>query len=262
MPDGVSTVGDGRPHDHAPPAGDSILDAFDLGGAISLRESAARMLTRAVIDGVLKPGDRISEADISRRMGISRGPLREALFQLERDGLIIHKNNRGAQVMNVETRDVYELYQARAAIERHAARLLAKDFTAEAEQTLRELATKLADPTTGSDELFTIDLKLHESMVRLTGNSRLVDMWRRIRNQILVCYSLTEMKSLLEDRKYSAHLAPEHNSLIDALRDGSDRAEKEVGAHIDASCERLIAVIAEKRADEVGSSSVDGSRRT
>ena len=89
------------------------------------REAYARLIDD-IKAGTLKPGDRLTEADLARRLGLSRTPVREAIRQLESDGLVTHVPRVGAAMRKLDYREVSELYEMRAVLEATAARFAAR----------------------------------------------------------------------------------------------------------------------------------------
>lgn len=86
----------------------------------SLVEMAAERLRERILSGLLSPGERIVEEDLCGDLGISRGPLREALRQLSEQGLVEHLPRRGSRVVEWSAADMLELFEVRAVLERHA----------------------------------------------------------------------------------------------------------------------------------------------
>jgi DNA-binding GntR family transcriptional regulator len=85
------------------------------------REKVAAILRKAIFKGELKPGEILSQEEIASKLGISRMPVREAFQILERDGLLILQNRRGAVVREVTLEDIQEHYELRALLEGEAA---------------------------------------------------------------------------------------------------------------------------------------------
>ena len=83
----------------------------------TLREKVVEEIREDILKGVYKPGQRINESEIAVRYGISRGPVREALRQLEQEGLITYSINRGCSVADLTNEDIWELYTLRAELE-------------------------------------------------------------------------------------------------------------------------------------------------
>ena len=102
-------------------------------------------LQHAILEGVLKPGERLRAEALAQRFGTSRTPIREALLQLEAQGLVEVEPNRGAVVRTFDRDDLFDLYQVRALLEPQAAALAARI----ASQTARSPdSNSSATPTT------------------------------------------------------------------------------------------------------------------
>ncbi|MET0425726.1 MAG: GntR family transcriptional regulator, partial [Actinoplanes sp.] len=86
----------------------------------SLVELAVERLSREILSGRTDPGERLVEEQLTRRLGISRAPLREAMRLLAQQGLVEHIPRRGARVATLSDSDVRELYEVRDVLERHA----------------------------------------------------------------------------------------------------------------------------------------------
>ena len=112
----------------------------------TLRENVVDAIRIKILDGELVPGMRIIEQDLAAKLGISRGPVREALRQLEQEGLIEYSRNVGCSVKGVSLEDVYEIYMLRAYYEILAIRLCkgigsnGADIGADAEDEARRIS--------------------------------------------------------------------------------------------------------------------------
>ena len=112
------------------PKGDpylSVLRKIEL--SPSLRDQIAERLRASIVDGSLKPGSRLVERELCEQMGVSRPSVREAMRQLENEGLITNLPNRGPIVTAVSTKAAADIYQVRSALESLAARLFARNAT-------------------------------------------------------------------------------------------------------------------------------------
>ena len=89
-------------------------------------QSAYRRLLAEIRTGQLLPGARLRETELAERLGISRTPVREAIRQLEADGLVTHQARQGATIRNLDYAEVIELYEMRSVLEGTAARLAAR----------------------------------------------------------------------------------------------------------------------------------------
>ncbi|MEU8419491.1 GntR family transcriptional regulator [Micromonospora sp. NPDC048835] len=90
--------------------------------SVSLVDLAVSRLTREILSGKSNPGERLVEEQLTRRLGISRAPLREALRLLAQQGLVEHVPRRGVRVATLSDRDVRELYELRDVLERFSVR--------------------------------------------------------------------------------------------------------------------------------------------
>lgn len=142
----------------------------------NLTAQATDRLYRALVSGELRPGQRINEADLARRMGISRNPIREALRRLEWAGLLRSEPNRGTFVRHMTPADVDEIYAFRKTMEIFAARLAGPRLTDEAVAELRRRFEAIRDAARRDDAvaLAQCDVLFHRTFFELSGNSRLL----------------------------------------------------------------------------------------
>src|SRR5207253_2721310 len=96
------------------------IEVSDLVAAVEAQ------LTQAIVEGRLPPGSRIVEADIARRMNVSRAPVREAARRLERQGVLVSRPRHGFAVRTVTVREIDDLFQVRLNLELMAASLACK----------------------------------------------------------------------------------------------------------------------------------------
>ncbi len=115
------------------------MKAFDEGVSYSLTEQVFRALEKDILNGVCQPGQSLTEASLCKRMSVSRTPVREALCQLEQEGLVQIQRNRGAVVVGITERDIEEIYTIRTRIEGLAARWAAERMTPEEKAELAEI---------------------------------------------------------------------------------------------------------------------------
>ncbi len=109
---------------------------------ITVHAQTAQKLRDAILSGIFRPGERMVEADLCRRMGVSRPSIREALRRLEAERLITIRPNRGPMVTEISWEDARQIYHARALLEGEAAALFAAHASAAA---LRDLKSALDD---------------------------------------------------------------------------------------------------------------------
>ena len=105
----------------------------------SLRIRVFNAIENAILDGEYKDGDSLNELRLSKELGVSRTPVREALMQLELEGLVRNIPNKGAVVVGVTEQDTHDIYEIRIRIEGLASRLCAENITEEELRALEQI---------------------------------------------------------------------------------------------------------------------------
>ncbi|OAN75684.1 hypothetical protein A8B82_01770 [Sulfitobacter sp. EhC04] len=151
-----------------------------------LREQVAERLRMAIVTGHFKPGERLIERELCDRMGVSRTSLREALRELQADGLITLKPNKGMSVSVLTVETTRSIYEVRRMLEGLAARLFAKRATPEQMQALRESVDELAEVYRNfSPEAFIrVKGQFYDILLLGAGNEVAADMLRRIHTRV------------------------------------------------------------------------------
>src|SRR5580765_2071704 len=187
-------------------------------------------LRRDIVDREFVPGEPLTEQELSRRYGVSRTPVREALAKLERDRLVRVVPKKGAFVRSISHDDVRELYQIREALEALAMRLAAPRFErAELqgfEARFRDIKARGAEAT--PDEVRALGEEFHGVVLKRAGNARLLEALEQIREQIRPVWTM----AVVAPRRVQG-LVHEHLSIIDALkRPDARRAERLMAQHV------------------------------
>jgi DNA-binding GntR family transcriptional regulator len=202
------------------------------------REPAATLiaarLTDAIMDGTLPPGSQLGEAELAGQLGVSRGPLREAMQRLVQQGIARSEPHRGVFVMALTEEDVRDIYLIRTAIESAACRLvLSKHPQRTADRLARAQRAMAAAAERGdSAALSAADTELHQILVNESGSTRLKRMAETLFVETRMCITA------LQD-KYPAPvvMVDEHAAIIEALHDEDE--------------ERLLFLIEEHMQDAV-----------
>jgi DNA-binding GntR family transcriptional regulator len=189
----------------------------------------------AIFDGKLKPGERIVEAELARRLQISRAPIREAARRLENRGLLNWVPRRGFFVRQLKPREVGDLYGFRAALEVYAIQIAAVRATerqlAELEALLESVRTVHADGD--GEKLVEIDLAFHRAICAIPNNARLLTAFDNLVSELRLALSLVNRGFQTGER-----LSTSHAGLVAALRQRDpEKAKIELMAHLDHSCE-------------------------
>jgi DNA-binding GntR family transcriptional regulator len=148
-----------------------------------MRDRVYSRLQDLMADGEFRNGEHLTENLLAVRFGVSRGPVREALRMLERDGWVEWRLRRGAFVCAPSDQEVVEFFQMRRLIETEAARLAALHGAADAEATLGhiiESANGLLDANAAAHELAAKTMQFHGAIALLSGNRLLADFSERL----------------------------------------------------------------------------------
>lgn len=180
--------------------------------------------------GALKPGDRLTEAELAQRLGISRTPVREAIRQLESDGLVDHVPRVGAVVRTLDYAEITELYEMRAVLESTAARFAAR---AASDVELAELEAINAEMADASDtqKLSEANQQFHAVLLNAARNRFLVKSVEAVQKTLLILGPST-----MEEGGRASEAIAEHQRILDALRKRDcDAAEAVMRVHIEAA---------------------------
>lgn len=145
----------------------------------SLAGLVADRVRAGVTDGTFPPGEQVTEADLTRQLGVSRGAVREGLQRLMQEGLLEGQPGRGAVVPTLTQADVQEIYEARRAVERAAIERLIETSRHGELPELRLIVDEMAAASAAGEWQRTADLDLsfHENLVRAADNRRLERMY-------------------------------------------------------------------------------------
>jgi DNA-binding GntR family transcriptional regulator len=197
----------------------------------------ADKLRQAIAHGELKPGSQLGEAELARQLGVSRGPLREGMQRLTQEGLLVSIRNRGLFVIDMTADDVHDMYIAREAIERAAARRILEGDHVAAGDELLGIVDEMAAAETPV-EVSELDIAFHERMLQLARSPRLSRMHQTFITETRMCiHALDETyaKSEVRDK--------EHRALAEAIRKGDrDLIDRLLTAHMDDAIRRLNSI--------------------
>lgn len=179
-----------------------------------LREIVFESLREAIINGHLKPGERLMEIQLADEMGVSRTPVREAIRKLELEGFVVMIPRKGAYVAGISLKDIADVFEIRAALESLAAALAAERITEDELEALERSLVKVAECTEANDldSLIAVDTDFHDILYKASRNERLVQIVSNLREQI----QRFRMTSLSHPGRMKDALE-EHRKLVEAL---------------------------------------------
>jgi DNA-binding GntR family transcriptional regulator len=153
---------------------------------INLREQVVELIRTAIIEGRLKPGDHMVEAQLTGQLRVSRTPLREALILLEREGLVESFPNRGTFVRRFASEDVVNIFSMRITLENFAAELTMKALNKEDFAFLEQLIEAQLGYIRNKDfkNVRSTDMQFHRYLIERSGHPLLIRNWSEIVAQI------------------------------------------------------------------------------
>jgi DNA-binding GntR family transcriptional regulator len=176
----------------------------------------------AAAAGVILPGDRIVEADLARKLGVSRVPVREALRLLESQGIVISEPYRGIRLRPVTNKRVDELIEARVALETSATEraVRAKRNTGAHLDPLRAAVREMDLMAARQDAygLAAADTEFHRALCRLGGNSVTIELWETLARQFTIIFGLATLS------KPMPAIVDEHRELLAVFETGRQAA--------------------------------------
>ncbi|HEY2763620.1 MAG TPA: GntR family transcriptional regulator [Pseudonocardiaceae bacterium] len=189
---------------------------------VSRRSTAAIIADRlrdAITRGAFPPGMQLGEVDLASQLGVSRGPLREAMQRLVQEGLLRGERHRGLFVVELGIEDVRDIYAARLAVEQAAARIILRGGREAAVATLSVAQRSLVAAAADSDpvRLADADHDFHTTLVRLSGSPRLQRMAQTLLAETRMCLIALQATGPEPQR-----LVTEHQALLDAIQDGDE----------------------------------------
>ncbi|WP_159941575.1 MULTISPECIES: GntR family transcriptional regulator [unclassified Nocardiopsis] len=205
----------------------------------STAELIADQLRSAIMHGSLAPGDQLGESELAGKLGVSRGPLREATQRLVQEGLLRSERHRGLFVRELTAADVRDVYVARLAVERTACELIMRGNRGEAVARLTPAVDRLAEAAADRDRdaMSDADQAFHRTLVSCAGNSRLERMAQTLLVETRMC--LNAMQDVYPEPR---EILDEHRRILDAIVDG-DEAElmRLIEAHMTETAARINA---------------------
>jgi DNA-binding GntR family transcriptional regulator len=217
-----------------------MADLIDRG--VSLSDQATAVLRRQILEGVYLPGQRLVEVELAAAFRISRAPLREALRGLAKEGVVVHRANKGFFVPAITLDDASSLYEYREAIETAGARWAAERITRE---ELQDLEKKLAATEQVMNADFTVsyprDLGFHWSVIKAAHSPMIEERVRVITHQLQL---LRQRSAYAHERAIAAY--QEHVAIAAAIRIGdADKAEEAMRTHLSTSRRLALSALQE-----------------
>jgi DNA-binding GntR family transcriptional regulator len=196
-------------------------------------------IERMILDGSFAAGERINENALATRLGVSRGPVREACRALAELGLVELIPNRGVFIRRIERREAEQLYDVRAGLFGLAARLLARSATVAQLAELDGLLDRMDAAAQSLDDYYPLNLRLHDCIIDFTGNERLITAYRQLVKEL----HLFRARGLVQGGGLAVSNA-EHRDIVEALRARDPlRAFEAAFRHVECGKGRMVSAL-------------------
>ena len=187
---------------------------------LPLRDVVFQTLREAILQGRLKPGDRLMEIQLANQLGVSRTPIREAIRMLEQEGLAITVPRKGAQVAKMSEKDMEDVLETREVLDSLAVSKACERMTSEELENLKAARDRFEAAVNKGDtrEIAEADVAFHDVIYRASNNPKLVNILYNLREQ-MYRYRLEYIK----DNSVYDTLIQEHRALVNGF-EKKDRA--------------------------------------
>lgn len=210
----------------------------------SIPSQAEKILREMILDGTLAPGERLNEVALAESIGISRGPLREAIKRLSGQGYLKMEAHRGSFVRSYEPQEIIDLYELRAALELYAVRLAVERASDSALGVLadrlveeRDRVRRHADST--DEEPYASELDFHKQLVALGGNLAISEQLSDANHKLFLALRPTHRSEM---RK--GHAVASHRGVLEHVRAReADAAVELLSAHLKDSMSNSLKVL-------------------
>lgn len=179
-----------------------------------LGAEVADMIRSGIFTGAFQPGTALREVELSRALEVSRGPVRDALQLLEREGIVRSEWHRGATVTVLSDQDIEELNSLRGSLEWLAVRRVV-ELAADTDLIRIEMAARAMERAEDPYGMVRCDIEFHDAVYLAAKHSRLLEAWYAIRSQVFLFLIMRVNTSTVD---YLAHVRLEHEMLVRALK--------------------------------------------
>ena len=191
-----------------------------------------------ILKGTLIPGESVTEMGLAKDCGVSRTPVREALRQLELEGLVELIPNKGAVILGISPEDICDIYQIRAMLEGSVAERAAQKATDEDVKKLTEILdlTEFYISRQNLQQLQAMDGQFHQLIYEMSGSR----MFRRVLKDLHYYIGLTRDASLKSEGR-AVQSVKEHRAVLEAIshHDG-ERAKELMTLHVNKALENVL----------------------
>lgn len=226
---------------------------LDMEEFLPLRDVVFNTLRKAILDGTLKPGERLMEVHLANKLGVSRTPIREAIHKLELEGLVIMIPRRGAQVAKITQKSLQDVLEVRRALDVLIAELACERIEKDQIQSLKKAADDFKEACESQSKgkidatkIAKADVEFHNIIMESTKNMRLKALVNNLAEQ-MYRYRFV----YLMDGSIHNNLIEEHKNIYEAIANKDKEAAKKAAImHIDNQEKAIIAHIKKENENE------------
>jgi DNA-binding GntR family transcriptional regulator len=213
--------------------------------SVTRRDAVLNELRRAILVGELAAGERLKEVQLAERLGVSRPTLREAIYQLVHEGLLVQQAYKGISVAEMNADSIKDVAAVRAALETVAGLAIGADKTGGSQQMLGAAWSRYQEAAASGDpvDVHQSHIELHRTIWLASHNTMLERIWPIVQSHINLAVSTDQ-----STRADLARAHETHRRLVEAILGNRRRQiQAEVEQHIEASADELLKLISAKK---------------
>lgn len=214
---------------------------------LPLRDAVLKALRQEILTGRLKPGERLLEIELSKSIGVSRTPVREALHRLEQEGLVVTSPRRGARVTSIDEKSLRDVLEVRLSLETLAISLACDRIDDDQKKRLSQCieAVETAVKKNDTDVIANMDVEFHNAIVDASQNEKLKIIVANIQEQ-MYRYRFEYIK----DPSSYKDISREHRIMYRAIMEkDKKRAVEAITDHIHSQEQAIIKRIRQEAAN-------------
>lgn len=219
----------------------SAADAIAQRRSVSLTSIVQKELESMILSGRVKSGERLNEQQLAKQLGVSRGPVREAVMALESAGLLESSANRGSFVREVSLDELLELYDIRGLLTGFACQLIAEQGTADQKRALRDIFVLMQESSEQEDltNYYEHNIAFHNALLEFSGHKKITEIYMALAKQT----HLSRLSVLARTGNMKESNA-EHAKILDAIDRGDGKRARSAGElHALSGKRRLLSAI-------------------
>ena len=200
---------------------------------VTLRHRIVEIIRQAITSGDLGPGDRVVELQLAKQLGVGNTAVREALFELERTGLVTRIPNKGSFITKMTWEDAQQIFRVRKELESLAVELALERISAPDLDALQGFVNgmKTAAETSDFERFYQNDIEFHRTLWRLSQNRYLANVLETL---VVPLFAFFLIRTRLDYKVDLLGSAQRHHQLLDTIRDGHGVRDRMV-ASLDSS---------------------------